>query len=147
MGLRDKYNRLGDAQAFTSTGGVATDAYPLGATGLDIGVGEALGIAFHLSAVSAVAGTLQFQVVTATASDGTTGQVVLNTTSTITDTSLAAGDVIVVPIPPGRIASTATHLTGKIVLASSGTCTATIDLIPMAANSTYKVYDAYPALQ
>lgn len=147
MGLRDNYNRLGSAQAFTSTGGVATNTYALGATGLDVAVGEPLAITFHLSAVSAASGTLQFQVVSATASDGTTGQVVLATTAAITDTTLAAGSLIVVPIPPGLIASTATHLTGKIVLASSGTCTATIDLVPLSCVGVYKVYDAYPALQ
>lgn len=147
MGMRDNYCRLGSAQAFTSTGGVATNAYALGATGLDIGVGEPLSIVFNLSAVSAVSGTLQFQVVSSTASDGTTGQVVLNTTPAITDTTLAAGSQIVVEVPQGLIASTATHITGKIVLASSATCTATTDLVPRSVVSVYKVYDAQPALQ
>lgn len=147
MGLRDNYNRLADSQAFTSTGGVATDALPLGQTGADIGAGEPLAIQFTLEAVSAASGTLQFQVVSATAADGTTGQVVLNTTAAITDTDLAAGSVIAVPIPPGRIPATATHITGKVVLASSGTCTATIDLVPQYLVPATRAYDAFPALQ
>jgi len=147
MGLRDNYNRLGAAQAFTSTGGVATDAYPLGQTGADIAAGVPLAIQFTLTAVSAASGTLQFQAVSATAADGTTGQVVLNTTAAITDTTLAAGSVITVPIPPGAIPATATHITGKIVLASSGTCSATIDLVPQAIVPATRAYDAFPVLQ
>lgn len=150
MGMRDNNNRLGSAQAFTSTGGVATNTYVLPAAGVDIAVGSPYAIRFALSAVSAVAGTLQFQVVTATAADGTTGQVVLVDTPAITDTSLSAGDVITIPIPPGLIpliAATGTHLTGKIVLASSGTCTATIDLVPLLASEHYATYNANPALQ
>lgn len=131
MGLTDFNERLTPtAQAFTSTGGVATDAKPLAYAGEDIARGNPLAIRFVLTAVSAASGTLQFQVVTATASDGTTGQVVLETTAAITDTTLAIGDEIIVAIPPGRIPATATHITGKIVLASSGTCTALIDIVP-----------------
>lgn len=147
MGLRDNYNRLASALAFTSTGGVATDAYPLGQTGADIAAGEPLAIQFTLTAVSAASGTLQFQAVSATAADGTTGQVVLAETPAITDTTLAAGSVITVPIPPGRIPATATHITGRIVLASSGTCTATIDLVPQYIVPATRAYDAFPALQ
>lgn len=146
MGLRDKYNRLTSAQAFAATA-VCTDSFALPAAGVDIGNGGQLGIVFTLSAVSAVAGTLQFQLVSATASDGTTGQVVLATTPAITDTTLAAGSIITLPLPPGMIASTATHITGKVVCASSGTCTATCDLVPMLATANYAVYDAQPALQ
>lgn len=147
MSFLDNFNRLGSAQAFTSSGGVATDAYPLGATGADIAVGESMAVRFTLTAVTAVAGTLQFQVVTATNANGTTGQVVLVETLALTDTTLAVGSVITLPIPPGRIAATATHLTGKIVLASSGTCTATTDLIPFAyVQNTPVVYHAEPVL-
>lgn len=149
MGLRDKLNRLTSAQAFAATA-VCTDALVLPTTGFDYGIGEPMGIRFALSAASAVAGTLQFQLVSATASDGTTGQVVLGTTPAITDTSLAAGSVITVPLPPGLmaiVASTATHITGKVVCASSGTCTATVDFGPLAAFTNIVMYDAVPALQ
>lgn len=129
MAMRDYQNRLGEDQAFTSTGGVATNAYPLTQAGRDIGIGEPVAVVFNLSAVSAVSGTLQFQVVSATASDGTTGQTVLVTTPALTDTTLAAGRQIVLFFPPGSMPATATHVTGKIVLASSGTCTADIDLV------------------
>lgn len=146
MGLRDNYNRLASAQAIAATA-VATDSYPLGQTGADIAAGEPMAIQFTLSAVSAVAGTLQFQAVSATAADGTTGQVILAETRAITDTSLAAGSVVTVPIPPGIIPATATHITGKVVVASSGTCTATIDLVPQAIVPATRAYDAYPVLQ
>jgi hypothetical protein len=146
MGLRDKYNRLTSAQAVSATI-VCTDSFALPATGVDIAIGEPMALRFSLSAVSAVAGTLQFQVVTATASDGTTGQVIISTTEAITDTTLAAGSTITVPIPPGQIRSTATHLTGRVVIASSGTCTMTVDLIPLMAGDNIKMYDAQPALQ
>ena len=149
MGIKDRNTRLGSAQAFTSTGGVATDAYVLGSTGDDLGNGEPMAVTFHLSAVSAVAGTLQFQIVTATASDGTPGSGGHATTAAITDTSLAAGSKITLVLPPGSIpllAPTATHLTGKIILASSGTCTATIHLGPLAADATPTAYHAEPVL-
>jgi hypothetical protein len=146
MGLRDYTLRLGSAQAFTSTGGVATHAFTLPTTGADIGA-AGMALRFTLTAVSAASGTLQFQVVTSTASDGTTGQVVIVTTPALTDTTLAAGSKITLPIPAGMIPSTATHLTGKIVLASSGTCTATIDLIPQAMADEYKAYHAEPVMQ
>jgi hypothetical protein len=149
--LNDYNNRLTPtAQAFTSTGGVATNSQPLPATGIDPFIGEPLGIRFTLTVVSAASGTLQFQVVSATNADGTTGQVVLNTTAAITDTSLAAGDEIVVPCPPGlieKIAATATHYTGKIVLASSGTCTAIIDVVPLLAYGKNQFATAEPTLQ
>lgn len=149
MGLVDYNERLTPtAQAFTSTGGVATNAKPLGATGEDIARGEPMCIRFVLTAVSSASGTIQCQVVTATASDGTTGQVVLASTAAITDTSLAIGDEIIVPIPPALIptlAPTATHITGKVVLASSGTCTALIDLLPLRlAAQSYKAYVGKP---
>lgn len=146
MALTDFNERLTPtAQAFTSTGGVSTDAKPI-VTGSDIARGVPLCIRFVLTAVSAVAGTIQFQAVSATASDGTTGQVVLGTTPAITDTTLAIGSEIIVPIPPGRIAATATHLAGKVVLASSGTCTALIDIVPQTmAMQVYKSYAAYPS--
>lgn len=148
--MKDNYNRLGSAQAFTSTGGVCTDTLVLPNTGQDIAAGEPLCLRFTFSAVSAVSGTIQCQVVTATASNGTSGQVVLATLPAITDTSLAAGSKLFVPIPPGLIpiaAATATHLTGKIVLASSGTCTATTDIIPLSHADVFQTYNAYPALQ
>lgn len=149
--LNDYNNRLTPtAQSFTSSGGVTTNSQPLPATGADLGNGEPLALRFTLTAVSAASGTIQCQVVTATASDGTTGQVVLNTTAAITDTSLAAGDEIVVPIPPFAIqtlAATATHLAGKVVLASSGTCTAVVDIVPMQALGKNQYFVAYPTMQ
>lgn len=149
MGLRDNLTRLVDSQAFTVTA-VATNTFVLGHTGEDISAGEPMAVRFTLEAVSAVSGTLQFQVVTATASDGTTGSVVIVETVAITDTVLSVGKTIDLIIPPGQIplrASTATHLTGKIVIASSGTCTATIDLLPASMLDNQRTYHAEPVMQ
>lgn len=149
MALNDYNNRLTPtAQAFAATA-VTTNAQPLPATGADIGMGEPMGIEFAFSAVSAVAGTIQLQVVSATASDGTTGQVILATGPAITDTSLAAGDVITIPVPVGlipQVASTATHIAGKVVIASSGTCTVTADLKPLSACRGVMAYTGYPSM-
>jgi hypothetical protein len=137
MPLNDYNNRLTPtAQAFTSTGAVTTNSQPLPATGADIGAGEPMGLEFTLTAVSAASGTIQLKVQTATNADGTTGSVVLAQTIAITDTTLAAGDKVVLPIPVGLIpivAATATHIAGFITLASSGTCTAIVDLKPLNA--------------
>ncbi len=148
MGLVDYNERLTPtAQAFTSTGGVATNAKPLAAAGEDIARGEPMCIRAVLTAVSSASGTIQLQVVSSTASDGTTGQVVLAEGPVLTDTTLAVGSELIVPIPPGIIPATATHITGKIVLASSGTCTALIDLLPLrVAKQGYKAYTAKPTV-
>jgi hypothetical protein len=137
MPLQDYNNRLTPtAQAFAATA-VTTNSQPLPATGADVAAGEPLALVFTITAgLSAVAGTLQFQAVSATAADGTTGQVVLNQTAAITDTTLAVGDVIVVPIPAGLIpivAATATHIAGKVTVAASGTATCLVDIQPLNA--------------
>lgn len=150
MGLNDYNNRLTPtAQSFTSTGAVTTNSQPLPATGADIGAGEPMCIEYTLTAVSAASGTIQFRVQTATAADGTTGAVVLNQTAALTDTTLAAGDVIVVPIPPGLIpviANTATHIAGFVALASSATCSAIAELKPLNAVRAVKYYTAEPTM-
>lgn len=150
MPLNDYNNRLTPtAQAFVATA-VTTNSQPLPATGADIGAGEPMAVVFTITAgLSAVAGTLQFQAVSATAADGTTGQVVLGQTAAITDTTLAVGDVIVVPIPPGLIpviANTATHVAGKVTIASSGTATCLVDILPLNAVRAVKYYTGEPAM-
>lgn len=150
MPLNDYNNRLTPtAQAFSSSGAVTTNSQPLPATGADIGAGTPMALVFTLTAVSAVAGTLQFRAQTATAADGTTGAVILNQTTTITDTNLSVGDVIVVPVPPGlipNIANTATHIAGFVALASSGTCTALCDILPLDAVRAVKYYAGEPSM-
>lgn len=149
MALNDYNNRLTPtAQAFAATA-VTTNSQPLPATGADIGAGEPMGIEYAFSAVSAVAGTIQLQAVSATNADGSTGQVILATGPAITDTTLAAGDVITIPIPPGLIpvvAATATHVAGRVVIAASGTCTVTADLKPLAACRNVQSYTGQPTM-
>lgn len=150
MPLNDYNNRLTPtAQAFTSSGAVTTNSQPLPATGADLGAGEPMGLEITFTAVSAVSGTITPRVQTATNADGTTGAVTIVTGPTITDTSLSAGDVIVVPIPVGVIpllASTATHIAGFIALASSGTCSALVDLKPLSACRGYQAYAGQPSM-
>jgi hypothetical protein len=128
---------------------VTTNSQPLSATGADIGAGEPMGLEFEFTVVSALSGTIQLKVQTATAADGTTGAVVLSTGPAIPDTSLAAGDVITMPIPVGMIpiaAPTATHIAGFITLASSGTCTAVVALKPLSACRGVQPYAGQPSM-
>lgn len=157
MGLRDYNNRLTPtAQQFNATA-VTTNSQPLGATGARIGDGEPMALVFSVTVAGAKAGTeaYTFQVVTATASDGTTGQVIIGQSGVWTASSgtfaqrsqLAVGDQIVVPIPPGAIPLTATHLAGRVVIASSGDITCLCDIVPMAEIQMFKAYTAEPTLQ
>lgn len=137
------------AQAFAATA-VATDSYPLTQAGRDIGIGEPMAIVFTPTVSAAVAGseTYEFQVVTATASNGTSGQVVIASSGTYTVSggsiavgSLAVGNAVVVPVPPDRILSTATHITGKVVIGASGAITCLVELVPLRL--AYKKVKAY----
>jgi hypothetical protein len=157
MSLIDYNNRLTPtAQQFNATA-VTTNSQPLGATGLDLSNGEPMSLVFHITVAGAKAGTeaYTFQVVSATASDGTTGQVVIGQTGTFTASSgtfaqrsqLAAGDFVHVPIPANAIPSTATHLAGKVVIASSGDITCLVDIVPTAEVAKFIPYTAQPSLQ
>jgi hypothetical protein len=121
------------AQALTATA-VATDTIPLEVAGLDLGAGEPLGFAFHVNvAADATTGdeTYEFQIVTSTASDGTTGQDVISSEA-IARATLAAGYRFLLPVPVSRIAATATHITAKYVLGgTTPTITCTAYLTPL----------------
>lgn len=157
MGMIDYNNRLTPtAQQFNATA-VTTNSQPLGATGLDLGTGEPMALKFTVTVAGAKAGTeaYTFQVVTATASDGTTGQVIIGQSGVWTASSqtfaqrsqLAVGDQIIVPIPQGAIPATATHLAGRVVIASSGDITCLCDIVPLAETAYNKYYTAQPSLQ
>lgn len=148
MSLVDKYARLAADQAIT-TSAVCTDTYPLDVAGRNIGAGPtALGIRFTVKVAALVAGTetYEFQIVSATASNGTSGSVVLVTTGTISTadaaTLLAAGKTISLAIPPGRIPATATHITGKLVTANSAGITIDADLCDVNAQQQWQPYAA-----
>jgi len=156
MGLRDYNNRLTPtAQNFAATA-VTTNSQPLPATGGDIGVGEPMALVFTVTVAALKVGTeaYTFQAVTATAADGTTGQVIIAQSAVFTASSgsfaagtLAVGDIVVVPIPPRSIPATATHLAGRVVIASSGDVTVLCDLVPMQEIGVNKYYTAQPSLQ
>lgn len=126
---------VSDAQALTATA-VATDTIPLGLAGLPVSTGEPIGFQFNIDvAADFTTGdeTYEFQIVTSTASDGTTGQDVISSEAVVA-TTLVAGYSFILPVPVGRIAATATHITAKYVLAgTTPTATVTAFLTPLSA--------------
>lgn len=131
----DKFLKVSDAQAVT-TSAVATDSIPLGAAGLDIGAGEPMGFAFHIDVAALVNGTetYSFQIVTATAADGTTGQVIIaeREFSTAQAAALTAGFRFLLPVPVNLIPATATHITARYETANSAGMTVTSYLTPLS---------------
>lgn len=143
MAIIDKLNRLVAAQAFSSSGAVSTDSLPLPAAGVDIFATTPMACVFTVTTAAAIAGTeaYTFRVNTATNADGTTGAVTIAQSPLYTVASgafanrndvLAAGDKVVVPIAPGLIPATATHVAGYVLLASSGAISCTIDIMPLS---------------
>jgi hypothetical protein len=146
MSLLEYFQKLAADLAIT-TSLVFTNTYKLGATGADIAVGRGqLGIRMIVKSAALVAGTetYELQAVSATASDGTTGQQVLCSTGTISTaraaTELAAGQVIDLPIPPGMIPATATHITGKLVTANSAGITVDAYLVDISQMENWTPY-------
>ena len=108
---------VSDAQALTASA-VATDSIPLEVTGLDLALGEPLGFAVHVDVAADFTSaneTYQFNIVSATNADGTTGQVVLSE-AIVAAADLTAGKRFFLGIPVSRIPATATHLTLAYVL-------------------------------
>ena len=144
MSMIDFNTRLTpSAQAFTSTGAVSTDAFPLTQTGRDFLAGEPMAMVFSVTVSALTTGTTSytFQAQTATASDGTTGAIKIATTPAYVfssgtlanrDDVLEAGTQVVLALPPGHIMSTATHLAGFVLMANgSPTITCLIDIMPL----------------
>jgi len=128
---------VSDAQAVTTTL-IATDSIPLGVAGLDLGAGEAVGFQFNIDVAAVVSGTTEtyaFQIVTATASNGTSGQVIIaeRAFTTAQAAALTAGSSFVLPIPTGLISATATHITARYETANSAGVTVTAFLTPLSA--------------
>lgn len=134
MPFVDKQNLVSDAQALTATA-VSTDAIALGAAGLDIAPGEPMGFTFQVDVAADFTSTnetYEFQIVTATASDLTTGQNII-AGEAIVASELVAGYKFTLPVPLGRIASTATHIGVRYLLGgTSPTATMTAFLQPLA---------------
>ena len=142
MALLDKRNRFATAQAFAASA-VSTDSLPLPAAGVDIFATTPMAMVFTVTTAAAVAASEQytFRVNTATNADGTTGAVTIAQTPLYTVSSgtfanrrdvLAAGDQVVVPIPPGVVPATATHVAGYVLIGASGSVSCTIDLVPLS---------------
>lgn len=118
---------LSIAQALTATA-VSTNVYDLGAVpsggtssgnAIDPSVGEPLAVVMTVGvAADFTTGdeTYELDIITATASDGTTGQLIVSK-SVILATELVAGRIIIFPIMPGRI--TQRYLGAKYVLAGT----------------------------
>ena len=128
----DSQDRLWNSAALTTTA-VSTNAYDLhapfrsGATQPDPTAGALLALVVNVEVAGAHVGTetYEFQVINASATDLTTGQIVLATTGTIATADvaakLAAGVLLVLPIPPG--VATLRYLGAKIVSANSAAVT------------------------
>jgi hypothetical protein len=128
----DSQDRLWTSAALTTTA-VSTNCYDLhapfrsGATQPDPTAGALLALVVNVETAGAHAGTetYEFQVINASATDLTTGQIVLATTGTIATADvavkLAAGVLLVLPIPPG--VATLRYLGAKIVSANSAAVT------------------------
>lgn len=134
---------VSDAQAVTTTA-VSTDSIPLGVAGLDVGAGEPVGFAFHIDVTALVAGTetYSFQVVGATASNLTSGQVILaeREFTTAQAAALTAGTRFIIPVPVGSLnAGSITHIGARYETANSAGVTVTSYLTPLAAGDERNV--------
>ncbi len=145
----DSQDRLWTSAALTTTA-VSTNAYDLhavfrsGATQPDPTGGALLALVVNVEVAGAHAGTetYEFQVINASATDLTTGQIVLATTGTIATASvaaaLAAGVLLVLPIPPG--VATLRYLGAKIVSANSAAITVSGEIRPVNMLQNVKYY-------
>jgi hypothetical protein len=132
----DKFLKVSDAQAVTTTA-VSTDSIVLGATGLDLAAGEPMGFAFHIDVAALGVGTetYSFQIVTATASNLTSGQVIIAEREYTTAQALAdltAGYRFLMGIPVNQIPATATHIGVRYETANSAGVTVTSYLTPFS---------------
>lgn len=145
----DSQDRLWNSLALTTTA-VSTNAYDLhapfrsGATQPDPTGGALLALVINVEVAGAHAGTetYEFQVINASATDLTTGQIVLATTGTIATADvaakLAAGTLLVLPIPPG--VATLRYLGAKIVSANSAAITVSGEIRPVNMLQEVKYY-------
>lgn len=131
----DRQILVSNEQAVTTTA-VSTDSILLGAAGLDIAAGEPMGFTFQIdvAALSAGTETYSFQIVTATASNLTSGQVIIaeREYTTAQAAGLTAGAKFTLPVPLGQIPATATHIGVRYETANSAGVTVTAFLQPIA---------------
>lgn len=128
---------VSDAQAVTTTA-VSTDSIPLGLAGLDIGSGEPVEFQFNIDVTALVAGTETYavQVVGATASNLTSGQVILaeRAFTTAQAAALTAGTTFSLFVPANSLnAGSITHIGARYETANSAGVTVTAFLTPASA--------------
>lgn len=132
----DIFLKVSDAQAVTTTA-VSTDSVPLGATGLDLGAGEPMGLAFHIDVAALVASaeTYSFQIVGATNAALSSGVVVLaeREFTTAQAAALTAGARFCLAFPVGSLnASSITHVGARYETANSAGVTVTAYFTPLS---------------
>lgn len=145
----DTQDRVWASAALTTTA-VSTNArdcklpYTTSAVQPDPSVGEPIALVINIETAGTHAGTetYEFQVINASASDLTTGQLVLATTGTIATAdvavTLAAGAFVIVPVPPGSVSLQ--YLGAKFVGANSSTVTVSGYFLPMSEIQKTKLY-------
>ena len=145
----DSQDRLWNSAALTTTA-VSTNAYDChaifrtSATQPDPTAGALLCLAVNIETAGAHAGTetYEYQVINASATDLTTGQIVLATTGTSATADVAvkraAGVLLVLPIPPGVV--TLRYLGAKIVSANSAAVTVSGEIRPVNMLQEVKYY-------
>jgi hypothetical protein len=144
--ILDSLLKVSASQALTATA-VATNTYDQGApytsggTNTEIGEGEPMGFLVNVEvAADFTTGdeTYEFDVVSATAADGTTGQLI-HLKMALLASYLVAGRNVFVPIPPGII--TQRYITLKYILAgTTPTLTVSAYLVPAAQYESVKKY-------
>lgn len=126
---------VSDAQAVTTTA-VSTDAIPLNVVGRDVGNGEPMGFQIGIDVAALVAGTetYDFQIVTATASNLTSGQTIIASKpfTTAQAAALTAGARFFLPLPANLIPATATHIGLRYATANSAGVTVTASMMPQS---------------
>ena len=143
MAILDQQTVLWDNVALT-TSAYSTNSYDCGTAGAtplsanpdlrDISTGEPLAMVVFVTVAATTSGTqtYEFDIVqgaSATASSSPTTLVQVAFTTTQAATLLAAGKVIVVPIPPGSI--TQRYLAGHFVSANSASVSVTAAILPL----------------
>lgn len=149
---QDAQTRLWASAALTSTA-VSTNAYDLaapavsGGTIRDIGTGEPLVIAINVEvAADFTTGneTYEFDIVTATATDLTTGQLIISQ-NVILYSALTAGKTIYLPVPPRMNGAVAQRYLGLKYIGAGTTPTITVSAWVTLQSMIDSVY-YYPTL-
>lgn len=149
--MKDFLNKLATAQTAANTAGnpaETTNAIAIGGAGFDIAVNpEMMGVLFTITS-AAVAGAAETYIFRAIASSGhplTADVVVLGEVRFSTAEALAlltAGKSVFVPIAPGRIADSSTHIGGSVdAVGALASVTYDADFVPVSSVPGWKAYD------